>query len=281
MANYDYLNYYVVVESDIPDDVQKKSFELLKDGRLANGLNFVRFRSCLQSFGKRNRNTRLWTSNIMKTMIDAPHIHELMDRAGGIPGENGHPIPATGQVTMERIITIDPNNMSHLVKSFEWSADSRLLFGTIETLDQGEGTPGNRFMMNILQGMIPSFSLRSLVPQRRNKDGSIDVTGPGRFITYDRVILPSHEEAYMDQSIPVRNIIKKNTFDTCMESFTELILDRSEKVNRILDGMHPVYESAHIDQNGNLSIATEASGHVIIPVEKNYKMDIQNFMLNI
>ena len=281
MGSYDYLDYYVVVESDVPEDIRDKNFEIVKDGRMSNGLNFLRFRSCMQSFGKRNRNTRLWTTEIMKPMINAPHVHELMHRAGGIPGENGHPIPATGQVTMERIVSIDPNNMSHLIKSFEWSLSGDLLFATVETLDQGEGTPGNRMMMNMLQGMVPSFSLRSLVPQRRNADGTIDVTAPGRFITYDRIILPSHQEAYMDASVPVKNIIKKSSFDTCMESFTEFVLDRSEKVNRVLDGMRPIMESAYLDKRGNMSVATEGSGTLIIPVEKKFKNDIKNFMLSI
>ena len=254
--NSDYLNYYAVCEETVPEEVRAKNFQIISDGR-SDGLHFLRFRACLQSFGKRNRNTRLWTSPIMKAMLSATHVPELLN-AGGIPGENGHPIPATGKVTMERIVTIDPNNLSHLVKSMEWSSTN-----------------------NILQGMIPSFSLRSLVPQKKNMDGTIDVTGPGRFITYDRVILPSHEEAYMDQSVPVKNIVTQNKFDTCMESFPDLILNSSEKAQRIVEGLQPVYETASVDPSGVLSIKTEKAGRLLIPTESKFRRDIQDFMASI
>lgn len=277
--NSDYLTYYAVCEETVPEEVRAKNFQIISDGR-ADGLHFLRFRACLQSFGKRNRNMRLWTTPIMKAMLGATHVPELLN-AGGIPGENGHPIPATGKVTMERIVTIDPNNLSHLIKSMEWSSTNDLLFGVVETLDQGEGTPGNRMMNNILQGMIPSFSLRSLVPQKKNMDGTIDVTGPGRFITYDRVILPSHEEAYMDQSVPVKNIVTQNKFDTCMESFTDLILNSSEKAQRIIDNLQPVYETAAVDPSGVLSIETKKAGRLLIPTESKFRRDIQDFMASI
>lgn len=271
----DYLDYYVVVEQASPEN---REMQILEKVNNINGLNYLRFRTCLQSFGRRNRNRRLWVSPIMKKMLAEPHVSELLNK-GGIPGENGHPVPDTGQVTMERILTIDPNNMSHRILSLEWVGEK--LYGTVETLDEGPGTPGFKFMRNIMQGLDPSFSLRSIVPQRKNMDGSIDVTGPGRFITFDRVILPSHDDAYIDKSIPVKNVITKPQFETVMESFSDLILEKSEKVNRIIDKMQPAIESLTLDKNGIVGVNTEKEGRIYIAPETKFRNEIKSFMKNL
>lgn len=271
-SNDEYLDYYAVIEQTSPDN---SDTQIIESRQNDNGLNFLKFTACLQSFGKRNRNRRLWLDTIMKQMLAAPHVPELL-RRGGIPGENGHPVPPVGNATMERILTIDPNNMSHVIKDFAWRGN--LLYGTIETLDEGPNSPGNKFMRNIMQGMDPSFSLRSIVPQRKNADGSIDVTGPGRFITFDRVILPSHEEAYIDKNIPVKNIISKPQFETVMEGFTDFMINNSDKIRRIIDNAEPALESASITPDGALSINTNNEGRLFIKPELKYRTEISNLM---
>lgn len=276
MSDYEdkYLDYYAVIEQSSPDNSDMKILDTHEDN---NGLNYLRFSACLQSFGKRNRNRRLWLDSTMKQMLAAPHVPELLQR-GGIPGENGHPVPATGAVTMERILTIDPNNMSHVIKDFTWKGN--LLYGTIETLDEGPNSPGNKFMRNIMQGMDPSFSLRSVVPQRKNPDGSIDVTGAGRFVTFDRVIPPSHEEAYIDKSVPIKDIITKNNFETVMESFTDYMINNSDKVRMIIDKMGPAMESAAIVNENCVTINTD-QGRVFIKPEMKYRKEISSLMRNL
>src|SRR5574343_141836 len=269
-----YLDYYAVIEQSSPDNSDMKILATHEDN---NGLNYLRFSACLQSFGKRNRNRRLWLDSTMKQMLAAPHVPELLQR-GGIPGENGHPVPATGAVTMERILTIDPNNMSHVIKDFTWKGN--LLYGTIETLDEGPNSPGNKFMRNIMQGMDPSFSLRSVVPQRKNPDGSIDVTGAGRFVTFDRVILPSHEEAYIDKSVPIKDIITKNNFETVMESFTDYMINNSDKVRMIIDKICPSIESSAIVNENCVTINTD-QGRVFIKPEMKYRKEISSLMRNL
>lgn len=273
-----YYDFYAVVESAIDSDQVQASYKILNQGHgIDNSLNFLRYQACLMTVGTRNRNRRLWTKPIMDVMMNAPHIVEMFRRAGGLPGESGHPIPPTGQVSMERLVTIDPENLAILIK--EWWWDGEAMMGIVETLDQGEGTPGNKLMKRMLQGMVPAHSIRSLVPQRRNADGSIDVTGPGRFVTTDSVIGPSCENAYLDISIPVKNIIKKAEFDTVMESYTNYALERSEAVKRVIDDMRPAMESAAIDANtGFMGITTETDGRVFIPMEKKFRKDISAFM---
>lgn len=266
-----FLDYSIVIESQTEPNL---GFEIIKEGKNDNGLSFLRFKTCLQTFGHRNRNRRLWLSKWMKIMLNAPELLELL-REGGVPGENGHPVPPSGEVSMERILTIEPNNISHVIKEFLWLGEDRL-DGIVETIDDGNG-PGDKFKRGIMQGLPVSFSTRSIIPQRKNADGSIDQTGPGRYVTSDRVFIPSHKEAYINKSIPVKNICKKTHFETCMESFVSYVSERSEKVNRILDGMDPVMESASLDKNGILSVKTNG-GTVIVRPESKYRNEFADFM---
>lgn len=268
-----YLDYYIVVEQD--SGPSPEDFKLLKVAD-TNGLNFLRFRTCLQTFGKRNLNGRLWHGQHLKAMIQDPGVQRYLIR--GFPGENGHPVPAVGQVTLERIFTIDPNNTSHKILEFQWENDNKLC-GIIETLDEGVGSPGYRFMRNILQKMDPCFSLRSVVPQRKNPDGTIDVTGPGRLVTFDRVHGPSHEEAFIDKSIQIKEIITKPHFETVMESFSNFVMDRSDKVNRIVDGMQPAMESVSIEKNGTIGVNTK-EGRIFIAPEQKFRAEYNDFIKN-
>lgn len=266
-----YRDFFIVAESAVEPNT---GFEIVKEGKTSDGLSFVRFKSCLQTFGKRNRNRRLWLSKFMKPMINAPEVQELL-REGGVPGEAGHPVPAVGEITMERILTIDPNNISHVIKEYIWKNDNRL-DGIIETVDDGNG-PGDKFRRNILQGLPVSFSTRSLIPQAKRPDGSIDQTGPGRYVTSDRVFVPSHSEAYIDKSIPVKNVCKADKFETVMESFVSYTFNHSEKVNCIVDTLHPAMESATMDKNGMLSVKTEYGTAMIYP-ETKYRREFADVM---
>lgn len=277
MANY--YDFYALCEAAVESDIREKAFQILGEGKNPDGsLSFLRYQGCLMSVGKRNRNRRLWTKQFVDIMMNAPHVVEQLRRAGGLPGENGHPIPAVGQVSMDRLVTIDPNNLCILLKEWWWNGD--LMYGILETLDQGEGTPGNRMMRNMIQGMAPSHSARTLVPQRHNPDGTIDVTAPGRMVCFDRVIGPSCEEAYIDKSVPVKNIMKKSDFDTAMESFTDYIFSHSEAAKTVIGNMVPAMESSiTLTSDGSfLTADTEKAGRVFVPVERNLRREIAGFM---
>lgn len=266
-----YLDYSIVIENTTEPNT---GFEIVKEGKNAEGVSFLRFKTCLQTFGERNRNRRLWLSKWMRIMLQAPEVMELL-KEGGVPGEAGHPVPATGEITVERILTIDPNNISHVIKSFNWVGENRL-DGEVETIDDVNG-PGERFKRNIMQGLPVSFSTRSLIPQRKNPDGTIDQLGPGRYVTSDRVFVPSHNEAYIDKSIPVRNICHKSKFETVMESFVSYVGNHSDKVGRIIDNMDPVMESATMGKNGIYTVKTR-DGLVGIYPENKYRNEFASIL---
>ena len=270
----DYDDYFIVMESTSPEDNKAVDLKVIEQ----NGLNFLRFSTCLQDFRGYNRNRRKWPAPIVRKMAEAPHIIDLI-KAGSFVGEAGHPVPDSGKVTVERILNINPKNTSHRITSLSWPKPDEL-HGVVETLDEGPGTPGNRMMRNILQGIVPAFSLRALVPQHKNADGSIDVVGVGRMVCYDRVYLPSHESAYMDVEIPVKNVVTKPKFETVMESFTEYVMEHSDKIRGIVDAMEPVMESANYDPKTGLVGVKTAEGHVFIAPETKYRNEIQSSLDN-
>lgn len=269
MANY--FDYYIVMEETTPAE---SKIEILSDKGSSGNLNFLRFTSVMQTFNGRNRNRRLWRSRFVKDMLASSECQEMLRK--GWPGENGHPIlQFKAEPSLERILTIDPNNISHKMCSFEWVGDT-VLKAVIETLDDIDG-PGAKFARHIMQGLEPAFSCRAVVPQRKNPDGSSDVIGSGRLVTYDRIFLPSHKEAYRDIDVPVKNVVKKPQFDVLMESAISFTLSKSDKVNYIIDNFDPVLESTSFDINGTLSMKT-GEGTVIINPEKKIRDEIKDFM---
>lgn len=275
--------FYVVMEQTTP--VGAKA-EIIDEHKGSNGeVNFIRFRQCLQSFGHRNRNKRLWKRWHIEKSLEHPWVQDYIKNRGGLPGENGHPISMVdGQkLSMERLVTIDPNNTCILLKSYEFQGED-LLFGEIETIDDGNG-PGDRLKRYILQGCDPAVSCRSLVPQQKNPDGTIDVTGAGRLICYDRVIMPSHEEAFSDQKAPMKNVTKQFKMSPVYESaladtdFAKWAMEHSDHAKFVLDGLTPAMESALLDIDGMFSVNTE-EGRTFIPLSRDKKImdEIKSFM---
>lgn len=282
-TNYDY---FAVMEETTPDGAKP---EIIKEETHNGELSFLRFRQCLQSFGKRNRNKRLWQASHIRDSLKHPWVVQHLEQKGGLPGENGHPAAENGQLSMERLTKIDPNNICLLLKSYSFENGDSLLFGVVETIDDGNG-PGNRLMRNILQGMVPAVSCRTLVPQRKNPDGTIDVTGPGRLICYDRVFTPSHEEAFMDTSKKAENVIvspsnkvtvQKAAFECAIQELADYALEKSDRAKFILDGLDPAMESLSIDKNLMLG-ANVSGGRIFIPMRTNDALgrSLDNYMKN-
>lgn len=275
-----YYDFYAVMESDVTTEEMQKSFQVVQEpNKMGDGIEFFRYKACLMTVGTRNRNRRLWTKQFVDIMMNAPHIVEQFKFAGGLPGENGHPIPPSGQVTMDRIVTIDPNNLAILIKDWWWEGNK--MMGTVDTLNEGPGSPGYRLMRDMMQGVIPAHSARTLVPQRKNPDGSIDVIAPGRFVTVDRVHGPSCAEAYRDVSVPVKDIVKKAEFEHAMENFTDYILEKSEAAKNVIDTLRPAMETASITSDGLFTVATESDDRIFVPVERNLRRDIADYMRNL
>ena len=264
------FEYSIVCEETSPAD-QKCEILDVKDH--LGQIQYLKFRACMQDFGIRNRNGRLWNGKMMQQALQAPHILELLQKRD-LAGENGHPIPDVGQATMARIMTINPEKVCHVILNFQWEGDQRV-YSDIMTIDDGDG-PGNKFARSILQGMEPAFSVRSVVPQRRNPDGSIDVTGVGRVVTYDRVFLPSHQAAYRDVSVDVKKVVSAKSYETTMESLGLLAYEMSDRA-KYAAGDSVAMESIRLDAAGNFT-ARNRQGTVIVHLEKKVKKLMHSYM---
>ena len=166
------------------------------------GVFYATFEACMQSFDCFNRNQRNYALRPMMEAMQAEHLQELM-RKGTWVGENGHP---EGN-DIKRILSIDPTKICHRMYNPEFRGN--LLYMTIDTLN--DDMWGKQFTKHLLQGMMASFSLRALAAITKDSSGRGIIKTKPHIVTYDRVILPYHREAYMDNSVPV----------TLMQSATE------------------------------------------------------------
>lgn len=196
-------------------------------------LFYVTFESCLQSFDCFNRNRRNYTLSAMKEGFTGEHVRELLYK-GTWCGENGHP----DSNDVKRILSIDMTKICHRICDVEFRGN--LLYGTIETLN--DEMWGRQFTMHVLQGLHPSFSLRALAAITKLPDGRGVIKTKPHIVTYDRVILPSHREAYLDNSKPI-TIVKTGTMEAASSIYSEESFNPAEE-NSFADTVHPISESA-------------------------------------
>lgn len=249
-----------------------------------NGLFYLRFDTVLQTFDTLNRNRRIYESAPMAESLNAPHIQELIAENQWC-GEAGH--PDTEEV--RRILTIDPARISHRITK-TWIV-GKTLYGTVETLD--DDAYGTRFTKNILQGMTPAFSLRALASLIKGSDGIARVRSKAHLVAYDRVILPSHKEAYRDKSKPiqvVRGIDEKQivsesavniaipVVESQIESF---IRDESKNVKMISNVYEVATESMAISKDMRFAIIKENGQKFAVRIEDQIRHEIRGFMSNI
>ena len=201
------------------------------------GLHFVRFRACLQDFGKYNRNGRNYFPIPMKASWEAPHVKELIKR-GDFFGEAGHPNSKDPQ----RVVSIDPARCCHRIIDKEFIGNA--VFGIIETLN--DKMLGEQFMGHILQGCSAAFSLRALCPITKIDASHGEVRSKSHIIAYDRVILPSHESAYQDDG-EVEEIT-----GAVSESTNPLVSHIDADVNIAVPVTESVLTNFFVDESKNL-----------------------------
>ena len=214
---------YIVMESAM-EPMKPKIIETVNEPNMF----YVRFRTCLQSFDCFNRNKRNYNLRPMMEAVKADHIQELLYK-GTWCGENGHP----DSTDIKRILSIDMTKICHRIIDLEFQGN--LLYGTIETLN--DDAWGKQFTKHILQGLHPSFSLRALADITKLGDGRGIIKTKPHIVTYDRVILPSHREAYMDNSKPITLVQSATESATIQESYIP-------EGNTFDDTVHEVNESA-------------------------------------
>ena len=161
-----------------------------------HNLFFVDFDTVLQSFNVENRNHRYYTADNVWKAIQTPKIQDLLAHNSWF-GEMNHPTQKTqnAKLTPERIRDVWPANRSH--KIMRPKIEGNLLTAHIQTASGTDA--GTGFAKEIIQGMVPRFSCRSIATLR-NINGKPTVVVKF-LITYDWVFYPSHAEAQIQGTV--------------------------------------------------------------------------------
>jgi hypothetical protein len=127
----------------------------------------------------------------------------------------------------------------------------------------------------------------------RDKDGTMLMNQPGHLVTADCVILPSHCEAYRDES-KAMNVVHKAiesagvditeeqyrdmVFAINESMFTDFIKEESENFKLVKNVEEVIGDSLQLTEDLNHIILKENSNTYYIKVEDKIKHDIRNFM---
>ena len=250
-----------------------------------NGMTYVIFETVFQSFGVKNRNKRIYDGDAVMASWNAPHIQELI-RKKSFVSEYGHPL----EQSMSRITQIDPARICGRINSYYRSGN--LLKGEFETFD--DGACGTMLTRRILQGLEPAFSVRMLAKLSKTNDGTMLMNQPGHLVTADCVILPSHCEAYRDESKSMNIVHKAITESAGMNiteeqyqdmvfainesMFTDFIKDESTNFKLVRDVEEVIGDSFNLTKDLNNIIIKEGTNTYYVKVEDKIKHDIRNFL---
>lgn len=257
-----------VVEPSKPRNVKSFNDELF----------YVNFDTYLQSFGCKNRNKRIYEGDAVMASLNQPHIRELLTKRA-LCGEAGHPL--TNDTT--RILTIDPKLICFRINNFERRGN--LLHANVETLDTNMGKDMTKY---ILQGGEPSFSLRALA-SLTDVNGTKVMKSRAHVVTYDWVILPSHCEAYRDETSHIKAVRQKITdnknvvcessvFAVNESQILSYIKAESKNVNFISNICEVALESMTISEDLKSAIVKEGNEKYVINLESYITKDIKSYL---
>lgn len=242
---------YVIMESEGP--WVKPNIKQVVD--TAN-MFYVTIDTVLQTFNTWNRNKRQYLAEAMIPALEAPHLVELRAKKAWV-GENGH--PQTNDPM--KVLNIDLTKVCHKVDNY--TVKGNTLYGQVTTLNDEQW--GKQMTGHILQGMEVSFSLRALANITKAPDGRGIIKNTPHIVCYDRVILPSHPEAYQSNS-PIKlktptpnNVITegwakkinaKEAENILLESAANFMTTESKRFKDIVKIFDICYETVNVSADG-------------------------------
>jgi hypothetical protein len=230
------MNTFIINESAItsPAIVEKRNTDT------------ITFIATLQEADAPNRNGRIYPKSVLEEGIRAPYIQERL-RTKSLISECNHP----SDQTVARQMTVDLRNAACIITELWW--EGNLLKGRVETANTAVG----RDMKGLIeQGCQVAFSLRAQGKvQPDPATGKVIVQSPIQICTWDWVLNPSHEKAYMDR-------VCEQTFNNFMN------LDRFSKENALC-------ESVNIFDNGELIPINEVHIPQIVDYTTSYHKSLK------
>ena len=248
-----------------------------------NGLLYLIFDTILQSFEVKNRNKRIYSGDAVMESLAAPHVQELIKK-GSFVSEYGHPLVKD----MSRVTQIDPARVCGRVNSYYRTGN--LLKGEFETFD--DGGLGTMLTRRILQGLEPAHSLRAVAKLSKDRNGNDIMNSRAHIIAYDTVILPSHMEAYRDESKDIRVVNQpivatestefgsheEYAFVVNESMLTDFVMEESKNVKLIKNICEVIPETIQLTSDLKHIILKEGTETYYVDTEDKIKHDIRNFL---
>ncbi len=264
------------------------NYKIVKESSADPANGRVTVETNLQTTEVFNRNDRRYFKKCIKPGLDAPHINELQSKKSWF-GECGHPTADTGKITLERMLTVMPDRAAINILKHWW--DNNTVKGHV----RAAATPlGDMFQRLILEGgMKSAYSLRAMGAVTASKDqyrSGNDVTGPMRVVTYDWVILPSHDDAY--QNSIITNMVESFGLGNkmVMESFAvalaesdaiNFIKQESQNLAFVSELLDFCYEGITLSPDKRSIIVTEAgnpSNKLIVRLEEAISYQVSEYL---
>lgn len=265
------ITYYLINETTVDPELAMKKREILHENvtEVAGKKLFtLTFKQCLQSFGDRNWNQRVYTTDIVMKGLDSNPLIQHDIKMGTWTGEYGHPIIEKGMNELSRQMTIFPPNACWTINKY-W-VEGNLLMGECTTLAGGYGDLVRDRILTNYPAMASSRAI-----------GGVDREGrvlPGYTpITFDCVIRPSHKQAYKVKDSETLNTFpiptaQKNTMSestvrydfTSDPSFKDFLLSESsskEQINVLCGAFNISADSMVITENA-VKFTTMSEGNI-------------------
>lgn len=257
---------YIICETATTDEPMKSTIIDQKNNRII-------VECILQSLNRKNRNGRWYSTSEMDPELNSSRIQELI-KTGNFKGECGH--PSSKDIIRQQ--TVDPGNVQIKILKLWREGDliKAYVCGTQNQL-------GEDFNNDILAGELPSYSLRAL--------GVVETSSRGaevkniKIICWDRVIYPSHPEAYTIRAVTesgiaiVQNKIYLKKDDPGLiapitnESVINYIKEQSCNIKAIKESFDIYYDSITLLPNKRSVQLNDKNGNIIIVNLESY---IQN-----
>lgn len=229
----------------------------------------------LQRADKRNRNSRYYSKEELFPQVTSPRTIELI-RTGNMRAENGHPLSKD----LVRQQTIDPDKTTAIFLKMWVEGD--YVWGRYTGTNNSRGEEFNK---DLLCGYSPSWSLRALGRVVETARGA-EVRGI-KLITYDRVIYPSHEEAYNQRLVSESaSLIQESGNKLLLEetdsglvipitndSVTSYLKAESANLRVACESLEFMYNNIEIIENATQVKLTNDNGEILVVNLESYIHD--------
>ena len=98
-----------------------------------------------------------------------------------------------------------------------------------------------------------------------------------RFTIKQKTLIVSSAAGVMVLIAVVVAVVTKPQFQTVMESFSNFVMERSDKVRRVLDDYDIAMESATMDSHGIFSVNSK-TGRLFIAPETKYRKELKSLI---